>query len=29
VLMHRLLVLDLLHDDAVTEALADMGLPRS
>jgi hypothetical protein len=29
VLVHRLLVLDLLHDDAVTEALADLGLPRS
>lgn len=29
VLVHRLLVLDLLHDDAVTAALADLGLPRS
>lgn len=29
VLLHRLLVLDLLHDDAVTAALADLGLPRS
>jgi hypothetical protein len=29
VLVHRLLVLDLLHDDAVTTALADLGLPRS
>ncbi|TFV91707.1 hypothetical protein E4P40_05210 [Blastococcus sp. CT_GayMR20] len=29
VLLHRLLVLDLLHEDAVTEALADLGLPRS
>jgi hypothetical protein len=29
VLVHRLLVLDLLHDDAVTEALADLGLPRT
>jgi hypothetical protein len=29
VLMHRLLVLDLLHEDAVTAALADLGLPRS
>jgi hypothetical protein len=29
VLLHRLLVLDLLHDDAVTAALADLALPRS
>jgi hypothetical protein len=29
VLLHRLLVLDLLHDDAVAAALADLGLPRS
>jgi hypothetical protein len=29
VLVHRLLVLDLLRDDAVTVALADLGLPRS
>jgi hypothetical protein len=29
VLLHRLLVLDLLHDDAVTAALSDLGLPRS
>jgi hypothetical protein len=29
VLLHRLLVLDLLHDDAVTAALADLGLPRT
>jgi hypothetical protein len=29
VLVHRLLVLDLLHDDAVAAALADLGLPRS
>jgi len=29
VLVHRLLVLDLLHDDVVTAALADLGLPRS
>ncbi|HEY0127100.1 MAG TPA: hypothetical protein VGB58_08190 [Blastococcus sp.] len=29
VLVHRLLALDLLHDDAVTAALADLGLPRS
>jgi hypothetical protein len=29
VLVHRLLVLDLLHDDAVGAALADLGLPRS
>jgi hypothetical protein len=29
VLVHRLLVLDLLHDDAVTTTLADLGLPRS
>jgi len=29
VLVHRLLALDLLHEDAVTEALADLGLPRS
>jgi hypothetical protein len=29
VLLHRLLVLDLLHEDAVTTALADLGLPRS
>jgi hypothetical protein len=29
VLLHRLLVLDLMHDDAVTAALADLGLPRS
>ena len=29
VLVHRLLVLDLLHEDAVTAALADLGLPRS
>lgn len=29
VLVHRLLVLDLLHEDAVVAALADLGLPRS
>jgi hypothetical protein len=29
VLLHRLLVLDLLHEDAVAAALADLGLPRS
>lgn len=29
VLLHRLLVLDLLHEDAVTAALTDLGLPRS
>ena len=29
VLVHRLLVLDLLHNDAVSAALADLGLPRS
>jgi hypothetical protein len=29
VLVHRLLALDLLHDDAVGAALADLGLPRS
>jgi len=29
VLAHPLLVLDLLHDDAVATALADLGLPRS
>jgi len=29
VLVHRLLVLDLLHEDAVTAALAELGLPRS
>jgi hypothetical protein len=29
VLVHRLLVLDLLHDDAVATALAELGLPRS
>jgi hypothetical protein len=29
VLVHRLLALDLLHEDAVTAALADLGLPRS
>jgi hypothetical protein len=29
VLVHRLLALDLLHDDRVTAALADLGLPRS
>jgi hypothetical protein len=29
VLLHRLLVLDLLHEDAVTAALAALGLPRS
>jgi hypothetical protein len=29
VLVHRLLVLDLLHDDAVAAALSDLGLPRS
>jgi hypothetical protein len=29
VLVHRLLVLDLLHEDAVTAALTDLGLPRS
>ena len=29
VLVHRLLVLDLLHEDAVGAALADLGLPRS
>jgi hypothetical protein len=28
VLLHRLLALDLLHEDAVTAALADLGLPR-
>jgi hypothetical protein len=29
VLVHRLLVLDVLRDDAVADALADLGLPRS
>ena len=29
VLLHRLLALDLLHEDAVTEALGALGLPRS
>jgi hypothetical protein len=29
VLVHRMLALDLLHEDAVTAALADLGLPRS
>ncbi|TKJ19728.1 hypothetical protein, partial [Blastococcus sp. CCUG 61487] len=29
VLLHRVLALDLLHEDAVTAALADLGLPRS
>jgi hypothetical protein len=29
VLLHRLLVLDLLHEDAVVAALKDLGLPRS
>jgi hypothetical protein len=29
VLVHRLLVLDLLHENAVTAALAELGLPRS
>jgi hypothetical protein len=29
VLVHRLLALDLLHENAVTTALADLGLPRS
>src|SRR4051794_11153487 len=29
VLAHRLLVLDLLHDDVVATALTDLGLPRS
>lgn len=29
VLVHRLLGLDLLHEDAVATALADLGLPRS
>jgi hypothetical protein len=29
VLVHRLLALDLLHENAVTAALADLGLPRS
>ncbi len=29
VLVHRLLVLDLVRDEAVTAALADLGLPRS
>jgi hypothetical protein len=29
VLVHRLLVLDLLHEDAVTAALTDLGLARS
>ncbi|HEV7186361.1 MAG TPA: hypothetical protein VGN28_00560 [Blastococcus sp.] len=29
VLVHRLLVLDLLHEDAVAAALTDLGLPRS
>jgi len=29
VLVHRLLVLDLLHEDSVTAALAALGLPRS
>ncbi|SDF44493.1 hypothetical protein SAMN05660485_03383 [Blastococcus fimeti] len=29
VLLHRLLALDLLHEDAVVEALAALGLPRS
>jgi hypothetical protein len=29
VLVHRLLVLDVLRDDAVAAALSDLGLPRS
>jgi hypothetical protein len=29
VLVHRLLALDLLHEDRVTAALADLGLPRT
>ena len=29
VLVHRLLVLDLLNEDAVAASLADLGLPRS
>jgi hypothetical protein len=29
VLVHRLLALDLLHEDAVATALAELGLPRS
>lgn len=29
VLVHRLLVLDVLRDDAVAEAVADLGMPRS
>ena len=29
VLVHRLLVLDVVRDDAVADALADLGLPRS
>jgi hypothetical protein len=29
ILVHRLLVLDLLHENAVTAALADLGLPRT
>jgi hypothetical protein len=29
VLVHRLLVLDALREDAVAAALADLGLPRS
>jgi hypothetical protein len=29
VLVHRLLVLDLLHEDAVTASFAELGLPRS
>jgi hypothetical protein len=29
VLVHRLLVLDVVRDDAVAAALADLGLPRS
>ncbi len=29
VLVHRLLVLDLLHEDAVTAVLGDLGLPRT
>ena len=29
VLVHRLLVLDVLRDDAVAAALADLGLPRT
>jgi hypothetical protein len=29
VLVHRLLVLDVLREDAVSDALADLGLPRS